>query len=286
MINEDLVSVVIATLGGEFLKCTLEHLNSSNLRPHEILICIPELEASKLDLTLADNVRIVITPKRGQVSQRAHGLGLVKCEFVMQIDDDVFLKPDAIGLLINAIKNTGRCSAVAPLFKDCSTGDYVTRYRNNLKGVSKNLIATVIGGAPWGKRRMGRIDKAGIPYFIDHAFCNLNRLISVEWVPGGCVLTRRVDLIDVDYFPFEGKAFSEDVIHSLLWRQRGVRLFVEPNVSVCTHISHAALNTNGIRADFEARKHVVSLMSGSLWRCRLWYCWCRLRLIIQSIYKI
>lgn len=281
MSKERRVSVVIATLGGSFLEHTLELLNKSSLRPHEILICIPEPEASKFNVALPDNVRIITTPKRGQVAQRAYGLELVNYEYVMQMDDDVFLKPDTIGLLIDAIQMAGHSCAVAPLFKNIKTGDYLTRYRNNLKGIFKNLLATLIGGAPWGKRRMGLIDKAGIPYAVDHSFCNMETMVSVKWVPGGCVLTRRVDLVTEDYFPFEGKAYSEDVMHSLIWRRKGVRLFIVPGVAVSTHIDHLPLSSAAIRADFEARKHVVSMMSGSFWRCRIWHYWVYFRYIFR-----
>jgi len=283
--KQKFVSVVLATLGGEFLKLTLEHLNKSSIRPHEILICIPEPEMHMLDLVLPDNVRIIKSPKRGQVAQRAYGLGLVSCEYVMQIDDDVFLDSDGIERLIDALENVGHQCVVSPLFKDCLSGEYLTRYHNNLKGILKSLLSTLIGGASWGQQRMGRIDKAGIAYSVDRSHCVKDSPVLVEWIPGGCALTRRADLVVDDYFPFKGKAYCEDLIHSLLWRQRGVRLYTIPSVAVCTHLYTSPLLPDEIRADFEARKYVVSMMAGSFFRCRLWYIWTLFREKIRSNLK-
>ncbi len=277
MTNITEVSVVIATLGGGLLQQTLMYLNKSSIRPREILICIPEPEVNNLDFELPDNARLIKAPKRGQVAQRAYALGMVNCEFVMQIDDDIMLQPDGIELLIDSIENAGARSAVAPLIKNCSSGAYLTQYRNDLKGIFRSLVATLIGGAPWGSKRMGCIDKSGMPYAIDKAYCDEEKLVSVEWLPGGCVLARRADLILEDYFPFQGKAYSEDVIHSLLWRKNGVRLWIAPDVAVCTYVSASALTSKSIRADYEARKYVVSMMGGSFLRCWLWYQWIAFR---------
>ncbi len=230
-----------------------------------------------LDLSLPDNVRVVKSPQRGQVAQRAHGLSLVSCEYVLQMDDDVCLMHDGIERLINAIENLEYPCAVSPVFKDCSSGEYLTRYRNNLKGILKNMFARLIGGAPWGKRRMGHIDKAGISYSVDPFHCSKDDPVLVEWLPGGCALTLRADLVVDNYFPFKGKAYCEDLIHSLLWRQRGLRLYIIPSVAACTHLLPSVLTPAEIRADFEARKYLVLMMGGSLFRCRLWYMWTLVR---------
>ena len=173
------ISIVIATLGGEFLKSTVEHLNQSTIRPDEILICMPADEAGKLDFVLPGNACLIRTPMRGQVAQRACGLARASGALVMQLDDDVILPPDGIELLIASLENAGPCSAVAPLFKDCRSGNYATSYRHDLRGVLQSLSATVIGGAPWGARRMGRIDKSGMPYAVDRVYCEGVDLVDV-----------------------------------------------------------------------------------------------------------
>ncbi len=285
MTNITEVSVVIATLGGGLLERTLAHLNDSSVRPREILICIPEPEVNDLNFELPDNAHLIMAPKRGQVAQRAHALGVVNCELVIQIDDDVLLPSNGIELLIESIKNAGPHSSIAPLIKDCYSGAYLTQYRSDFKGLLQSLVATLIGGAPLGAKRMGCIDKGGMPYAVDKSYCRGEQLISVDWLPGGCVLTRKEDLITHDYFPFSGKAYSEDVIHSLLWRREGVRLWISTDVAVCTHASRAPLQSAAIEADFQARMHVVSLMGGSKLRCWLWFIWISLREKLRTYFR-
>jgi hypothetical protein len=116
-----------------------------------------------------------------------------------------------------------------------------------------------------------------MPYAVDRDYCAGSDLFEVEWLPGGCVLARTKDLVVDDYYPFAGKAFSEDVIHSLRWREKGVRLFVAPNIAVSTNITALPLTFSEIRSDYYARKYIVSLMGGSVVRCLCWFVWFILR---------
>jgi len=55
---------------------------------------------------------------------------------------------------------------------------------------------------------------------------------EVQWLAGGCILHHRENLIIDDFFPFSGKAYCEDLIHSTLLRNNNVRMWVTKNV-VC-----------------------------------------------------
>ena len=72
------VSVVIATLGSQDLGKTISSLRSGSLPPKEILICIPEKEASNVKILQSDEVKVVVTVCRGQVAQRVEGFKHVK----------------------------------------------------------------------------------------------------------------------------------------------------------------------------------------------------------------
>lgn len=264
------VSVVIATLGGRDLEATLVRLRSGSRVPEEIMLCIPQGIVPEARFQEDDCLHVLWTSCRGQVAQRALGLAQVRNPFVLQMDDDVMLSPTALEQLFDVCSDATQPMAVAPLFKLCETGQYLTRYRSNLKGFLQSLSATVIGAAPWGARRMGRIDRSGIPYAVDPDYCNAP-LVETEWLPGGCVLCRREHLVCENYYPFPGKAYSEDVIHSVLWRQRGVRLWVAPHIECCTHVVPMPATSSGILADYRARAHLISLNGGSLLRCRIWF---------------
>ena len=67
------VSVVIATLGGDFLQETIAALMNGSLPPAEILICIPTEHAYKTQHLATDVVKILAIDIRGQVKQRAYG---------------------------------------------------------------------------------------------------------------------------------------------------------------------------------------------------------------------
>ena len=42
---------------------------------------------------------------------------------------------------------------------------------------------------------------------------------EVEWLSGACVMHKRENIITSDFYPFSGKVYSEDVIHSFLLRK-------------------------------------------------------------------
>ena len=66
------LSIVIPTLGGKSLNTVIEHVNSGDKKPGEILICIPANLKRLLNVEQFKNVRIIET-KKGQVTQRIEG---------------------------------------------------------------------------------------------------------------------------------------------------------------------------------------------------------------------
>lgn len=265
------VSVVIATLGGKALEETIGHLRRADASPNEILVCIPEGVDYEACLAEDSVLRVVRTPVRGQVAQRAYGLALVRNPYVMQLDDDILFDDQGFQRLLDTCIGVSPGTAIAPLLKNCESGQYLTRYTRDFRGFLQSAIAFLVCGAPWGAARMGKISPAGIPYGIDREYCNGQSLVESEWLPGGCVICRKADLVTESYFPFPGKAFSEDVIHSVLWRRKGVRLLVATDISCCTFIAPMPATSATIRADYRARAHVIAMNGGSLTRCRLWF---------------
>ena len=61
LITSKSISVVIATLGGEILRNTIERLNCGSVIPNEILICIPSECLKKVTWPLPSNTRIIQT---------------------------------------------------------------------------------------------------------------------------------------------------------------------------------------------------------------------------------
>jgi len=214
------LSVVIPTLGGDSLIRTIEQLNQGTVVPSEILVCIPEEEAPRVANLPFDNVKVIITSCRGQVAQRAFGFQQANYEFVLQLDDDISVRRTCVESLI-ACMNERADVAVGPKLYDAKTGQYHLFMMPKDKKISwfERLLFWVVNG-PRGYEP-GQIGRAGISMGVPERPGNWSDL---GWLPGGCVLHRKPNLILFDFYPFKGKAFVEDLFHSVLLRRKNIRL--------------------------------------------------------------
>jgi hypothetical protein len=265
------VSVVIATLGGEVLQTTIAHLNEGEGVPAEILICIHEPEAANADCVVAvGNVHVIKTPCRGQVAQRAVGLGMAAYPYVMQFDDDVILPSDTLQVLYETLLAKGEGNVVAPFFRLQRTGEEGARYAEGLRGLLRNAHASLVCGAKFGRNRLGKISSSGIGFGVPMSAGDA-RVVESEWLPGGVALCHKADLITYNYYPFSGKAFSEDLIHSILWRQQGCRLWTVLDVSAMIDVTVESFAWKSVMSRYKAHAYVAQIAGGSVWRTRLWF---------------
>lgn len=214
------LSVVIPTLGGDSLIRTIELLNQGTVVPSEILVCIPENEAQRVASLPFGNVKVIITPCRGQVAQRAFGFQQANHEFVLQLDDDIFVRKTCVQSLI-ACMNECTDVAVGPKLYDAKTDRYHSFMMPKDKEISwfERFLFWVINGTRGYEP--GQIGRAGISMGVPEEPDNWNDL---GWLPGGCVLHRKQNLVLFDFYPFKGKAFVEDLFHAVLLRRRNIRL--------------------------------------------------------------
>jgi glycosyltransferase involved in cell wall biosynthesis len=223
------VSVIIPSLGGPTLANTVEHLNNGTLVPYEILICIPETHAYKVAHFSYPNVQIIRTNFGGQVKQRAHGFKLAKGSYVLQVDDDLELHHDCLERLIEFV-GTQTDVSVSPSLLDKNTlqpSSYMTK-PNQSTGLLYKLLMWIVNGNEG--YQAGVISKAGVNLAYSS---EAKSPYEVEWLPGGCSLHIKANLVLENYYPFSGKAFAEDIWHSAILRNRGVRLFHCPE-AVCS----------------------------------------------------
>jgi glycosyltransferase involved in cell wall biosynthesis len=215
------VSVVIATLGGECLSGTVEKLNSSTVVPDEILICIPREFVKNVANFKYHNVLIVPTECKGQVAQRAIGFQFAKGDLVLQLDDDISLENGCLQHLIDELGQLPINSAVGPTFY------YFGERRSSFYLDKRNFISSIYFRLlnPRMGYRQGIITRSAVPigcYFVEgDEPCKKS-----EWLPGGCVLHRKENLVLYDFYPLKGKAFCEDLFHSSLLLEKGVNLFM------------------------------------------------------------
>lgn len=228
-----------------------------------------------------NNVRVVPTLCRGQVAQRAVGFQEARHAFVMQLDDDMFVGPQCLECLLAVLVQSPDC-AVAPALVNVATNESVYK-----KPVSGALVGAIYYWLMNGERgyREGEIEKSGSAVGVD-PLKHGSAQYEVEWLAGGCVLHRRENLVLESFYPFPGKAFCEDIIHSFLLRQKKIRLLVVPQALCGLELVDPA--GSGSRAfwkeicgDFRARSYFMRLSSRKKWRMYIFYA---LR-ICRYIYK-
>jgi hypothetical protein len=272
-INQDIynLSVVIATLGGRSLSGTIEQLNSGSVVPSEILICIPKQESSCVENLAYSNVKIIHTVCRGQVYQRAVGFQLARGKFVLQLDDDLLVDTLCVEKLVNTLLSNSEKVAVAPSLVLATTGlsCYHEPGNRTLFRIYFWIVNGIRGYVP------GTITKAGTCIGVDPALSD-KEIIEVEWVPGGCVMHYRSNLIFENYYPFGGKAYCEDLFHSYFLSQKGIKLFI--NTTALCYLLDDSTSPNSASgywdvmcADLKVRKFFVRLSGKSIVRMYFHY---------------
>lgn len=263
------ITVVIATLGGDTLSGTIEAVNRGSIVPEEILVCIPEEYANRTAHLNYANLRVIKTKCRGQVAQRAEGFFQAKGAMVLQLDDDIQLCPGMIFYLVSALEVMGEKNAVGPVYVDVLTKRSIHLIESGVRGWAKNIFYTLACGARWGRKRMGTFTPAGVGFGVDPACLKVD-LFSTEWLPGGCVLSYKEDLVGTNFFPYKGKAYCEDFIHSHLRTVEGIGHWVVPAAVCLINRPESEASCNEQVASVRARRYFVNLSGRSLTRLRLY----------------
>lgn len=266
------LSVVIATLGGVSIKKTLDLLNSGSLVPDEVIISIPRECLKSIPKSNHKNLIINECEFRGQVKQRAEGFKIARGQFVIQIDDDVSVDYNCLKRLFETMSSLNGQFAVAPAFFSNTTG--LSVFKKNTEGVFSKLYYFLMNG----KRgyQPGKFYLSGTGDGVEPNSLS-EKIIETEWLSGGCIIHRKVDLIKENYFPFSGKAYCEDFIHSFLMTQKGTKLFVDPAAKVFIDLElYSSLSIGNffkfIIADFRARKYFMALSKRKSLRIYIFFC--------------
>jgi hypothetical protein len=255
------LSVVIATLGGQILYDTVKSINEGTIVPDEILLCIPEENAHAVPDFPYSNVSIVKTPFRGQVRQRAFGFTKAQCSYIMQFDDDLIIEPDSIEIMLQNLNTLPENSCIAPSLMLLTTRQ--SFYKQPAESAFFKLYYYLLNGNAGYKS--GTITLAGTNVGVDPSFFSED-LTESQWLPGGCILHRKENLITDNYYPFKGKAFCEDLYHSFHLQQKGVRMFFDNKAVVWVGDppeQSLKMKVKNLMADFNARRKLVSYYSNT-----------------------
>ena len=258
-----MLSVVIPSLGNDCIYETIESLNSGTIIPDEIIVSLPSDKYSRPISDTYENVKTISANQYGQVIQRIVGFKKAQHGYVLQLDDDVILDNKCIERLIGAMKKH-KMSTVSPYYmSDKKKSIHASQRYGFFWRVYYWLMN---GGAGY---KVGAIAKSGINFGVNNENLNVNDgEIEVEWQPGGCVLHEKENLIVDNYFPFSGKAYSEDLMHSFLLRSAGVKLLT--CLDAYCYIKSGE-SVDGLFDDFKARYYFVKMASLSKSRMFLFY---------------
>ena len=218
------LTVVIPTVGEDSLQNVIENLNLTDSRPKKILVMIYKENLRKInnEIDLHDNVEIVQTNLAGQVNQRVEGFKLARTDFVMQLDADCYISNQSIKAMINFLK-VNKDVSVGPCFIDVNSNLPIHKLNNNNK--ISQFIKNLVLGFPNNDKIMGKVSKSGTNFGVDFVYLK-KEAIEVEWIPGGCLMHHKKNLYLIDYYPFNGKAYYEDLIHSKILIKKNIRLFI------------------------------------------------------------
>lgn len=237
------ISVVIPTLGDNKLIKTLESINKSTVKPNEIILCIPkDIIIKHQKFKISNNIRILHTVSKGQVSQRAEGFLEAKCEYVLQLDDDIILDMNCIEELVKCILIDNKKS-VGPKMFGLDNNYHSPRIKFKTSTLYEKFIFYLLNGKKGFMQ--GKISLAGVALGIPNSDID----VDVDWLPGACILHNKKNLVYYDYYPYEGKAYSEDIIHSKILKKNGVSLIRSGNAK-CIIDLNSGTNFSNVLYEF------------------------------------
>tara|TARA_B100001175_G_C19509224_1_gene642695 strand:- start:710 stop:1600 length:891 start_codon:yes stop_codon:yes gene_type:complete len=272
MSSKSKISVVIASIGDRDLIPTIKSINSSSIKIDEIIISIPN--DAKLDLELFkvfSNIVIHKSRYKGQVAQRIEGFKISTNNYVLQLDDDIIVERYCIELMYKFIRENDR-SAVSAHFHHITSKRSIYLKNDNLS-ISNyyflsdlnyfrnrffDKIYTKIKNDETISQN-GIISKSGFETYPN--FEKFNTPFISGWVPGGCMMHHKDNLVLSNFFPFKGKAYCEDLFHSIALKKNNIELYYHPNAIAFLKIenikSSFKMFVKHIKSDFIVRKTLV-----------------------------
>jgi len=281
MIKELPISIVVTSIGEDILLENLKNLTSNYPKINEILVIIPE-EFKQSKFNDFDNVKYYFTKFKGQVIQRIYGFKKAKNNYILQLDCDCFISNLDIekmhSLLINLSENN---SAIAPVYYCDKSNKSIHEFTIGFWSNVKNILTYFICGSKYSIFKMGTVSCIGTNYGVDPKFM-FNDIFISEWLPGGCVMHYKKNLILNNYYPFKGKAYSEDLIHSYLLKNNKIQLLITKKSKCYTEQPFVPKEFSEFRNFLKVQKYYWKLRNNkSFIKFYIWRILNYLRFIVQ-----
>lgn len=261
------LSVVIPTIGEKELVNTIESLRNSTYKPHEIIVVVPKAFVFRLKELKIANITVLETDFAGQVQQRIAGFKIAKGDLVLQLDSDITLSKNCIEKLVKIIINKGDNVVVAPSY----AVDEVSNIQHT--GKLKKLLKIFIN---FGQGSIKSLEDSFTWDAWYHNFEWPKQLSQMNYINGGCLLHWKKNLVLEDYYPYRGKAYGEDLLHSFLLTKKGLRILCEPTAKVSTYIDSYEFSRfkpffDFIRKTYAYKLRLVKISDGSFFRFHIWF---------------
>ena len=275
MANYPNISVVIPNIGEKSLIEVINSLNSGLIKPQEIILVTPTSRIKNIsDIKFDKNVRIIISEVSSQVEQRIIGFKNAKHDLVMQLDADIIFQKDTLYELYNCMSANKNGIAIGPYFQKS-------------KSAKKNYLKIFLFYFFIFREKKKLVWDSW--FFHDHKDNNYNNF-KTRWLPGGCILFQKKDLIFENYYSYPGKAFDEDLLHSVLLRRKGIELIhcgkahchsLEDNY----HHQEIKILFNYLKRVFIVKNRVRYLGEGSLLIFCIWFFYWATSEILRFFFK-
>ena len=233
-------TVVIATAIRPTLNLLLEKINRSSVLPKEVIISIPKNKNYSIENSNFKFKIKIISKGIGQVRQRVEGFKLVKTSLCIQMDDDISFEKNFLEKLINSFIKLPYKSALAPSF-------FINKIPFSVLISPKPTFAPLLYFILDGKLKpnYGQISKSGMPFGINPIYrINDESLVKTSWIPGACVIHRTPNLLTDWTYPYSGKAYAEDLMHSYLLKSKKIKLFVDRSLILNLELDETTKNLN------------------------------------------
>ena len=156
--------------------------------------------------------------------QRIKGFKLAKEKNVLQLDDDILIDASSINILMKNMYGINCQKAISPVYKDFNK-NYLNEKKKNFISQMHLFIMYLLFGSIKKINSIGNISNALINYGFGRQINGIKN-IEVEWLLGACVIHKKKNLILENFYPYEGKSYCEDLLHSIELRKKSIKLFI------------------------------------------------------------
>ena len=259
------ITVVIPSIGNRDLIPTLRSIDQSSVKVDEIIISVPDkVSISNDKFRNFKNVIVLNSKVKGQVAQRIEGFKIAKNDYVVQMDDDIILEKHCLELMYVFIRNNHN-TAISAHFHDMKLKKSIYSKVDN-RSFSNSFFLSKFRDKIYNKIKMGNnnyqngdISISGFETYPN--FQEFSEPFISGWIPGGCVMHLKKNLILSNFFPFQGKAYCEDLFHSIALKNNNIKLYYHTNAKAFLEIENIKSSFKNyikhLRADFQIRKKLV-----------------------------